>query len=153
VSPDVRIPTRTSPADGRAGAHCRGVTLIELVVVMVVVAILASIALPGYGRYVLRAHRSEAKAALLAIAAAQEQFHLQNHRYASLLAAAPPEGLGIPEGTPNGRYVMELEAQADAESFTATASAVGPQARDAPCRTLAIDQSGARSATHADCWR
>jgi type IV pilus assembly protein PilE len=120
---------------------------------MVVVAILASIALPGYGHYVLRAHRTEAKAALLAVATAQEQFHLQDNRYAPSLAAAPPDGLGLPEVTPNGRYQMLLVTGADAASYMATATAVGPQARDTQCRTLAIDQSGVKSATHADCWR
>lgn len=153
MSPALSFSSQALPATCDTGARSRGVTLIELVIVTVVVAILASIALPGYGRYVLRAHRTDAKAALLAIATAQEQFHLQNNRYASSLSAAPPEGLGMTQDTPNGRYAMQLDAGTDGASFTASATAVGPQMKDAQCRTFAIDQFGVKSATHADCWR
>jgi type IV pilus assembly protein PilE len=61
--------------------NSRGVTLIELMIVIIVVAVLASIAIPSYRQYVLRSHRTEAKAALMNVAAAQEKFYLQNNTY------------------------------------------------------------------------
>lgn len=129
----------------------RGMTLIELMVVVAIVAILASIAVPSYRQYVLRSNRAEAKAALLNLAAAQEKFYLQNNTYTEELTDAPPDGLGLPDTTESGFYDIEID-DADDEGFTATATAAGGQAQDTRCATFSIDQAGARTATTADCW-
>ena len=67
-----------------------GVTLIELMVVVIVLGTLAVIAVPSYQQYMMRARRSEAKTGLLRLAANQERFYLQNNRYGTIaeLAAA-----------------------------------------------------------------
>jgi type IV pilus assembly protein PilE len=131
----------------------RGMTLIELVVVMAIVGVLASIAIPSYRQYLLRSHRAEAKSALLNLAAAQEKFYLQANTYAgaALLDDAPPAGLGLPATTVNGHFTVAITA-ADDESFSATATAAGGQAQDSHCATFTINQAGTRSATSADCW-
>jgi type IV pilus assembly protein PilE len=131
-----------------------GLTLIELMVVVVIVTILAMIAVPGYRQYVLRTNRTEAKRTLLDVAAAQERFYLQNNTYAgpSALETAPPAGLGIPGTTQNGHYAIVINA-GDANAFTATATAQGGQARDARCASFTIDHAGAKTATSADCWK
>lgn len=131
----------------------RGVTLIELMVVILVLGILAAFALPGYRQYLLRTHRAEAKSALLNLAAAQEKFYLQNNTYADddALTDAPPAGLGLSDTTENGYYSIEITA-ADADGFSATATAEDGQADDAHCATFTIDQAGAKTATSADCW-
>ena len=72
-----------------------GVTLIELLTVIVVIGILASIAVPSYRNYLIRAQRTEATTALLNLQAAQEKFYLQNNAYTDQVAAAPPAGLGL----------------------------------------------------------
>lgn len=133
-------------------ATSRGVTLIELMIVIVVVAILASIAVPSYRQYVLRSHRTEAKTALMNVAAAQEKFYLQNNTYTDELTDAPPDGLGIPATTEHGYYTIAIAAGADETEFSATATATGGQAQDTHCATFTIDQAGAKSATNADCW-
>lgn len=130
----------------------RGVTLIELMIVIVVVAILASIAVPSYRQYVLRSHRTEAKAALMNVAAAQEKFYLQNNTYTDELSDAPPDGLGIPDTTEHGNYTIAIAAGADDTAFSATATATGGQAQDTRCATFTIDQAGVKTATNADCW-
>jgi len=66
----------------------RGVTLIELVVVMIIVGILTAIAVPSYRSYVLRSQRSDAKDALLALATQQEKHYLQCNTYATAIAGA-----------------------------------------------------------------
>jgi len=130
-----------------------GLTLIELMVVVVIVAILASIAVPSYRHHLLRTHRTEAKRALLSISAAQERFYLQNNTYASSseLTIAPPAGLGIPATTENGHYEVAITS-GTVTGFSATATAQGGQARDSRCATFTIDHAGSRTATSADCW-
>ncbi len=131
----------------------RGVTLIELVVVILIVGILAAFAVPSYRQYLLRTHRAEAKSALLNLAAAQEKFYLQNNIYATdaALTDAAPDGLGLSATTENGYYSIEITA-ADANGFSATATAEGGQADDGRCASFTIDQAGSKTATSADCW-
>lgn len=137
----------------------QGVTLIELLTVVVVIAIIASIAVPSYRSYMLRAQRSDAKAALLRIATAEEKFYLQNNTYTTNMTAASPAGLGIP-GTENGWYTLSVTA-ADATSFTAQAVApsTSPQFKDTDCRTFTINSAGTKTAqtsaaadNTANCW-
>jgi len=142
-----------------ASAAARGMTLIELMIVLAITAVLASLAIPAYRSHVLRAHRVEAMSALLSLAAAQERFHLQHLRYAapSELGTAPPAGLGIAPATAEGRYRLAIDA-ADAATFTASAAASGTQQEDLQCRVFTIDAHGTRSATGAAgapahrCW-
>jgi len=138
----------------------RGMTLLELLIVLVVVGVLATLALPAFQGHVLRTHRVEATGALLGLSSAQERFYLQHHRYATQaeLAPAPPDGLGTSSTSGDGRYSIAI-ASADAAGFTATARAIGAQARDAACAVFSIDARGARSATDRAgqeaprCWR
>ena len=55
----------------------QGVTLMELMIVIMIIGILAAVAYPNYRDYAARAKRNEAKAALLQIATNQERFYLQ----------------------------------------------------------------------------
>jgi prepilin-type N-terminal cleavage/methylation domain-containing protein len=64
-------------------ARSQGMTLIELMIVVIVVAILGTVAVSSYRSYLIRANRTEARMALLRVQAAQEKFFLQNNRYAS----------------------------------------------------------------------
>lgn len=132
----------------------KGMTLIELMIVVVVVAILASIAIPNYRSYVLRSHRVEAKTALLQLAAAQEKFYLQSNTYAanSALTTAPPAGLGLQATTKNGWYTITID-NATAATFSATATAAGSQTADSDCTTFTINALGVKSGgPAATCW-
>ena len=137
----------------------QGVTLIEMLIVVVIVAITASAAVPSYRRCVLRAHRVEAKTALLNLVTAQEKFYLQNNGYAghSALSTAPPDGLGLTGTTGNGWYTIAITA-ASTTAFRATATAAGEQIADGDCATFTIDSLGVRGATNRGgtpstaCW-
>lgn len=157
------IDRRGNSCRGRVRPPMKGVTLLELMIVVVVVGILAAIAVPSYRAYTLRAQRSDATAALLRLAAAQEKFYLQNNTYAgnAQMGSAPPAGLGI-AGTEHGWYTLSIDNGANALAYTAraVAPAASPQFSDTACRTFTIDQSGARGALDAAsganveaCWR
>jgi type IV pilus assembly protein PilE len=142
----------------------RGVTLLELMAVVVIIGILASIAIPSYRSYLLRAQRSDATAALLRVAAAQEKFYLQNNTYAgdALLAKAPPDGLGIAT-TEHDYYTLKITKEDNLTVdfvVSATAKSDGAQGKDSQCVTFTIDQAGTRKAvdkadvdTTGNCWR
>jgi len=131
----------------------RGMTLIELMVVLAIVAILATIAVGSYRQYVLRANRTDATSALLRIQVAEEKFFLQNNAYTIDLSAT---GLNVASPTPNGFYNLAVAGNpAIATSFKATAAATGTQTQDTSCLTLTIDDQGQRSSTPSTtaCWR
>src|SRR5262245_49539702 len=67
----------------------RGVTLIELLTVVIVVAVLASLSIPSYRRYLLRAQRSDGTTALLRLAAAQEKHYIQYGTYVTVTTDLP----------------------------------------------------------------
>ena len=61
-----------------------GVTLLELMAVVMVIGILGMIAIPSYRQYVMRAQRAEAKTALLQLQTNQERFYLANRTYGTV---------------------------------------------------------------------
>jgi type IV pilus assembly protein PilE len=137
-----------------------GVTLIELMTVMAVLAIISSIAVATYRNYILRANRTDGTGTLLRVQVAQESFFLQNNRYATgaELTTAPPAGLGLALGagglTGGGHYTITV-ASPSGTQYTATATAAGGQTADkAACLVLSIDQTGTRTPDAASgCWR
>ena len=58
-----------------------GFTLIELMITMAIVAILGSIALPSYTRYIARAHRADARTQLLQVAQFMQRFYAANDSF------------------------------------------------------------------------
>jgi type IV pilus assembly protein PilE len=146
-----------------ARQRARGVTLIELMIVVVVIAILASIAIPSYRRYLIRAQRSEAKIALLQLQTAQEKFYLQNNAYTdkvTVSSTAPTPGLGLTGLTETSKYdIVVTTLGAGGQSYTATASphAGGGQADDAECANFTINERGTRGNSGPKppefCWK
>jgi type IV pilus assembly protein PilE len=138
--------------------HIAGVTLIELMMVVVLVAIMTAIALPSYRQYAIRTHRTEAKTALLRLATNQERWYLQNNTYSGDLT-----DLGFPASgeTEHAVYTITIDA-ADTLTWQATAEpTVGggdngvDQTSDAKCQSFTIDATGVQTADpdpNGDCW-
>ncbi len=124
-----------------------GVTLVELIVVMVIIAVLMSVAVPAYRQYTMRANRAEGQSVLLQLAANQERWYLNNNTYATnaQLTQDPPNGLGMRAATQSGHYTVSVTAS-DATTFTGVATAQGGQSADSDCDVFAIDATGRRYA-------
>ena len=126
-----------------------GFTLLEMVTVLAVLAILLSVAVPTYQKYLIRVHRTEAVSALLQVASCQEIVFASRGQYDTTRCA--PSGLE--------HYSIRLEPGDTPASpdFVAWADPAGAQADD-PCGSLGLDQTGLRrvSGNEVDagnCWR
>jgi type IV pilus assembly protein PilE len=137
-----------------------GITLIELMIVVVVIAILGTVALPSYRQYTMRAHRTEAKGALLTLQANQERWYLQHNTYSN-----DPAVLGFAGGvTENGVYSLSIAAAAGGltHGYVATAAVRAGGGRngismtsDAECAQFSITSEGLRRAApdpNGRCW-
>lgn len=82
--------------------HEKGFTLIELMIVVAIVAIISSIAIPQYKQYVIRGKRSAVQAFMMDVANREKQYLLDARVYtidtmttagslANLTMTAPPE--------------------------------------------------------------
>jgi type IV pilus assembly protein PilE len=113
-----------------------GFTLIELMIVVTVVALLATVALPSYQGSMRKSRRGDAFAALMRLQQAQEHFRGSNPQYASALSALPGSA---PSRSPEGLYDLAIHS-ADSHSYTLTATAASdtPQFGDTQCRKLTV---------------
>ena len=129
----------------------QGVTLIELMIVIVVLSILISIAYPGYQEFSARARRSEAISALLQVATNQERFYLNNQTYTTNLV-----NLGFatsPWTTETGSYRIRVLPGADQNQFVAEADYLLPGGESSKCDIYTINSAGVKASTpETDCW-
>jgi type IV pilus assembly protein PilE len=129
----------------------QGVTLIELMIVVVVISILAAVAYPNYQEFTARAKRNEARAALLRLATNQERFYLNNNTFTQDLTSL---GFGTTPTwtTETGYYTIQVTA-ANASNFTATATYLQGGSEAGKCLTFTIDGRGSKtSGPDTNCW-
>lgn len=139
----------------------RGVTLIELMIVILVLGILAAIATPSYRKYMIRSQRSEAKIALLQLQTAQEKRYLQQNAYTDDISgsvSANPPGLGLSTVSETQKYDIAItNFGADGQTYTATATPKYGQADDSDCKVFNINERGVRGNTGTlspeKCWK
>jgi type IV pilus assembly protein PilE len=144
----------------RRSSTARGFTLIELMITLVIAAILITIAVPSYRRYILRSQRTDATVALTRIQAAQEKYFLQYNRYAPALTPNPPGGLALPNVSDGGFYTIELTPGAMEYEAKATPREGSGQTADTTCQLFEVDHNSVKRASDGsgtdrtnECWR
>lgn len=135
-----------------------GVTLVELLVAVGIVAILAAIAYPSYQRYVARTHRDAAAACLSQYAQFMERYYTTNMRYTG--TGSVPSLPCRQENDLNRRYLVQLRPNSATETayiVEAIPTAMQRSLDALRCETLTIDETGMRrvsgEASRDDCWR
>jgi type IV pilus assembly protein PilE len=129
-----------------------GVTLIELMIVVAIVAILSSVGIPAYRDYTIRARLSEAHTALSSQRVRMEQFYQDMRTYDGACTA----GTVAPPMTDSDYFNLECEIAADGQSYVLR----GTGAAITSGFEFTIDQTNQRVttaapsgwSTSATCW-
>ncbi len=129
---------QTADSNTRSPGQFRqaGFTLMEAMIVVGLLAIAVSLAIPSYSAYVIRTHRTEAIETLMATAACQERLYIRNNAY----DADSCEG-----NSPNGYYAISVTTSNSNQNFVATAAPQGGQTEDS-CGSLTITDIGVKQA-------
>lgn len=137
----------------------RGFTLIELMIVVAIIAVLAAIAIPWWGRYTYRARRGDGQNLLMHIAQAEERYYTDYNYY-----PLSTSSLGY-TGTPTSEHgyytatIVANPASSTGQGYIAKATPLAPQTGDA-CGTLSIDNTGQKlpaptdtaANSNGNCW-
>ncbi|MEA3181442.1 MAG: type pilus assembly protein PilE [Gammaproteobacteria bacterium] len=119
-----------------------GFTLIELMVVITIASILLVIAVPSYTSQMRKSRRTEARTALLDLAAREERFFSTNSAYTNLPANLGYAG-NFPVPVGSSYYQINVTINAPGSTFSATAAPINGQAADATqCGTFTINNTG-----------
>jgi len=141
----------------------RGYTLIEVLIVIVIVAILVTIAYPFYANFVNSARRVDAMAAIAGLGLAQEQLRASCPFYGQNLGNANVCGADAANTTVNydalsseGFYILSIVANsATGNGYTVSADPQNAQAGDSECDPMivTIDAANPRGMRGPDgCW-
>ena len=138
----------------------RGMTLLELIIVLAIVGVLAAIAIPSFNNQVLKARRAEARNALLDGQLKQAEYFANNFQYGGRAQ------IGADEYTANNYYRITVR-KPDGEEFTtgfemrATPVSGEGQEDDTPCTGsssplyFCVDETGVISTGDCapqSCW-
>ena len=141
-----------------------GFTLIELMIVVAVVAILATVALPSYHESIARSNRAEARAVLLQAVQWMEKHYSENNRYDKYVNGDAVTTSSLPGSmikTPSdgaARYNLNMPTLT-AQTFTLSMVRAGSQANDR-CGDFTLSHLGvkglvnnASGTTVPECWK
>ena len=124
----------------------KGVTLIEMLIVIAIISILVSIAYPSYQESIIQSRRADAQAALMGLAQAMERHYTSNGTYAGAATGGADTGAPAIFSTKSpvdgsDTYYDLIILSADANSYLLIADPVNSQNGDG---ILTLSSTGAR---------
>ncbi len=140
-----------------------GFSLMELMFVVAIFAIIAAVSYPSYMQFVVRAKRATGTSMLLQLADLQQQFFMDNKRYAASLTSLGfasdaimlgDDGQVVADGDDDRIYGLAMTSTT-ATSYTITATPQLKQAEnDTLCGDLTLTNAGAKgqSGYGDNCW-
>lgn len=122
--------------------HITGFTLVEVLIVMVIAGIIASVGYPAYKTYLLEQRRADASQALQEAQLKISEYLLYNDNLPNLdTSEAIMSALNISSSSKGGFYTVSMPADdynSDDNSYKVVATAIGKQAQDTECKNIWI---------------
>ena len=150
----------------KADITCQaGLTLIELMTVLVIMAILAGIAQVSYREFIIRAKRTEGKAALMRLLQQQERYYSLHNSYIAFSSDSTDEDEKMfkwysGESASSSAYEIKGEAcpgDLVTNCLRLTAKPGTPKVdvnfKDPHCGKLIVTSMGTKDAENDDCWK
>lgn len=147
----------------RSWNNQKGITLLELMIVVVIVALLSAIAYPSYTQFVVKSKRTAGTAVLLQVADRQQQFFMDNKQYATQLSSlgyasdsmmVKGDGSVVSSGDTARTYQIALSG-ASATAYTVQAiPQLAQYSNDTDCGTMTLTNAGVKgqSGSGDKCW-
>jgi type IV pilus assembly protein PilE len=139
--------------------NARGMTLIELMIVVAILGIIVAIGYPSYLDHVKKSRRTEGMGELLELADRMERHYSDTGTYDQADGTDMTATVIYLPTTKNGYYTLSVDAGTDNVQFTARAAPTskGQQNTD-KCGTFIVTSQGTKSVTGgslstADCWK